>query len=44
MGSLSDLNFDENYFDIIGLIFVHFPDSIRYKNHKVLVRFIKTRG
>lgn len=44
IGSLSDLNFDENYFDVIGLIFVHFPDSIRHKNHKVLSDLLKQEG
>ena len=44
IGSLSDLNFDENYFDVIGLIFVHFPDSIRHKNHKALSDLLKQEG
>ena len=44
IGSLSDLNFDGNYLDVISLIFVHFPDSIRHKNHKALSDLLKQEG
>ena len=44
IGSLSDLNFDGNYLDVISLIFVHFPDSIRHKNHKALSDLLKQDG
>lgn len=44
IASLSDLEFPENFFDAIGLIYVHFPDSIRSMNHQKLSKFLKKRG
>jgi 2-polyprenyl-3-methyl-5-hydroxy-6-metoxy-1,4-benzoquinol methylase len=39
IASLSDLTFADAFFDAIGLIYVHFPDSIRTSNHQK-TRFI----
>lgn len=44
IASLSDLEFPENFFDVIGLIYVHFPDSIRTQNHQKLAKFLKNDG
>ena len=44
VASLSDLEFPENFFDAIGLIYVHFPDPIRHTNHELLSRLLKNEG
>lgn len=42
--SLSDLDFPSDFFDVIGLIYAHFPDEIRTANHLELVRMLKPGG
>jgi SAM-dependent methyltransferase len=42
--SLADLDFPKAYFDAIGLIFVHFPDHVRRKNHQQLINYLKPGG
>lgn len=42
--SLADLDFPVAHFDAIGLIYVHFPDSIRTQNHTQLTAFLKPGG
>ena len=44
IASLSDLTFANAFFDVIGLIYVHFPDSIRTSNHQKLCSLLKIRG
>ena len=44
IGSLADLDFPKNSFDAIGLIYVHFPDSIRTQNHRQLTTYLKPGG
>lgn len=44
IASLSDLTFADTFFDVIGLIYVHFPDSIRTSNHQKLASLLKKRG
>ena len=44
IASLSDLIFADAFFDVIGLIYVHFPDSIRTSNHQKLSSLLKKRG
>src|SRR5210317_1119802 len=44
IASLSDLTFADAFFDVIGLIYVHFPDSIRTSNHQKLASLLKKRG
>ena len=44
IASLNELDFSEEYFDVIGLIYVHFPDPIRSSNHKKLVTLLKKGG
>lgn len=44
IGSLSDLEFPDNFFDAIGLIYVHFPDNIRRPNHQHLTKLLNPHG
>jgi 2-polyprenyl-3-methyl-5-hydroxy-6-metoxy-1,4-benzoquinol methylase len=44
IASLSDLEFPDQFFDAIGLIYVHFPDSIRFENHNRLSKLLKNGG
>jgi len=44
IASLSNLTFADAFFDVIGLIYVHFPDSIRTSNHQKLSSLLKKRG
>lgn len=44
IGSLNDLTFEAEFFDAIGLIYVHFPDSIRSQNHSKLLSFLSPGG
>ena len=44
IASLSDLTFADAFFDVVGLIYVHFPDSIRTSNHQKLASLLKKRG
>ncbi len=44
LGSLSDLTFEAEFFDAIGLIYVHFPDSIRTQNHSKLISLLSPGG
>ncbi len=44
IASLSDLTFADAFFDVVGLIYVHFPDSIRTSNHQKLSSLLKKRG
>lgn len=44
VASLSELDFSEEFFDAIGLIYVHFPDSIRETNHHQLEKLLAPKG
>ncbi len=44
LASLQDLSFDPESFDALGLIYVHFPDTVRAANHKKLNQFLKPNG
>lgn len=44
IGSLSDLEFPDNFFDAIGLVYVHFPDTVRKSNHKHLTKLLNPQG
>jgi 2-polyprenyl-3-methyl-5-hydroxy-6-metoxy-1,4-benzoquinol methylase len=41
---LEDVDFPENYFDILVLVYAHFPYEIRKKYHQKLVSFLKPNG
>lgn len=44
VGELHDLNFEENQFDVIALIFTHFSSESRSIIHKALGRFLRPAG
>ncbi len=44
IGQLPDLNFQDEYFDAIALIYAHFPPSIRLVYHKLLCKKLKKGG
>jgi len=44
IASLDELSFTASVFDVIGLIYVHFPDSIRASNHRKLSSLLKKGG
>ncbi|QOR75892.1 MAG: class I SAM-dependent methyltransferase [Thermoflavifilum sp.] len=44
VGDLDSLSFPENHYDLIGLIFAHFPASRRNAYHRHLVRLLKPGG
>ena len=39
-----NLNYTENYFDVIALIFAHFPQNIRKSYHLKLLTYLKPNG
>ncbi|MDD4087804.1 MAG: class I SAM-dependent methyltransferase, partial [Bacteroidales bacterium] len=41
---LADLNFAENSFDAIALVFVHLPAAVRKRVHQKLIRSLKPNG
>lgn len=44
LGSLSELNYPENSFDAIVLIYAHVPAEIRKEFHQHLIRLLKPNG
>lgn len=44
VGTLSDMQFEDNYFDVIALFFAHFPDEVRRENHKILTQMLSPKG
>ena len=44
IGSLSDLEFSDGYFDAIGLVYVHFPNTLSKGNHQLLSQLLKPKG
>ncbi len=44
LAELSEMNLPENYFDVIGLIYAHFPAEIKSDYHKRLDRSLKIGG
>lgn len=44
VGNLDTLNFKPNSFDVIGLVFAHFPPDIRSQYHKTFVKLLKPSG
>jgi SAM-dependent methyltransferase len=44
VGALDTLNYEEESFDAIGLIYAHFPPGIRTKEHQALIRLLKPGG
>lgn len=44
VGLLPELNFENEQFDVIALIFAHFPPNIKSKYHKLLDKYLKKGG
>jgi SAM-dependent methyltransferase len=44
VGEFSEINFEENYFDCIALIFAHFSTENKSAYHKQLSRYLKPNG
>ena len=44
VGPLDELNFEEEQFDVIALIYAHFPAKIKSSYHKQFDRFLKKNG
>lgn len=44
VAGLEEIDFPENYFDVIVLVYAHFPYEIRKKYHQKLVSFLKPNG
>ena len=44
VGLLADLNFENEQFDVIALIYAHFPASIKSEYHKLLDKKLKKGG
>ena len=44
LGELSQLSFNPESFDAIGLIFAHLPSSARRANHRALAKLLKKGG
>lgn len=44
VSGLEEIDFPENYFDILVLVYAHFPFEIRKKHHQKLIHFLKPNG
>lgn len=44
VGNLADLEFPENSFDAIALIFAHFPAPLKAEFHQKLIKYLKPGG
>ena len=44
VGALETLNFQENQFDAIALIYAHFPANIKSQVHKMLDKYLRKGG
>ncbi len=44
VGEFSELNFEENSFDVIALIYAHFPTNVKALYHQKLVKYLKKGG
>ena len=44
VGDLPDLNFEENDFDAIAMIYAHFPPQVRSQYHKLLLSYLRRDG
>jgi|SRR5690554_1936039 len=44
VGQLSELNYKEEEFDAVALIYAHFPPTIRSEYHKLFDTYLKTGG
>ncbi|WP_111706771.1 class I SAM-dependent methyltransferase [Lutibacter citreus] len=44
VGELSELHFEENSFDVIALIYAHFPLKVKAQYHKRITKYLKKDG
>lgn len=44
VGEFSELEFEENSFDVIALIYAHFPSNVKSQYHQELVKYLKKDG
>lgn len=44
VGNLPEFDFEPNQFDVIALIYAHFPATIRLKYFKILKKLLKSKG
>lgn len=44
VGEFSEMAFKENSFDIIALIYAHFPSSVKSQYHKTITKYLKKDG
>jgi ubiquinone/menaquinone biosynthesis C-methylase UbiE len=44
VGEFSELHFEENSFDVIALIYAHFPANVKTLYHQKLVTYLKKGG
>ncbi|MEZ4804079.1 MAG: methyltransferase domain-containing protein [Bacteroidia bacterium] len=44
VGEFSELNFEENFFDAIALIYAHFPSNLKSKYNQKLAKYLKVNG
>jgi SAM-dependent methyltransferase len=44
VGDLNQMEYEENYFDLIGLIYAHFPFESKSRYHKLLDKYLRKGG
>ena len=44
VGEFSEMEFEENSFDVIALIYAHFPPNVKSQYHQKLVKYLKKDG
>lgn len=44
IGGFEDIQYENNYFDCIGLIYAHFPSHLKSGYHKILDTYLKKGG
>ena len=44
VGEFSEMEFEENSFDVIALIYAHFPPNVKSQYHKKLTSYLKKGG
>ncbi|MEX1384036.1 class I SAM-dependent methyltransferase [Lutibacter sp.] len=44
VGEFSELEFEENSFDVIALIYAHLPSNVKSQYHQELVKYLKKDG
>lgn len=42
--NIADVNYPENYFDVVALIYAHLPESLRLQTHQKIINWLKPEG